>query len=153
MVGFATDKAKNIDVWERSCVVPPQAAVDGTSSIIASTIRTWDEQGGKLAARMKPNGSRSRGMEYIVATAAIRPQVESRVSGLIPDLLANPEQSWPRAVEAYEQMIAIASTALSPGFTTRAIERRNEIARTLPDFKPKRPPKPRKPKDRKGGEK
>jgi hypothetical protein len=152
IVGFATDKAKNIDVWERDCAVPPHTAVGANDSEIAERIRVWNEEGARMARRMKPTGSNSRGDEFVAATTAIRPHVESQVSAHITELLADADQVWPKAVGEYRRMTPVVAQSLAPGFTTRAVQRRNQIANALPDMTAKSAPKPRKPKAKKGGD-
>lgn len=152
IVGFATDKAKNIDVWERICEVPFCASAGADAPGIAGAIKIWNEQGAKIPFRMKPRNSNSRGVEFASATTAIRPHVESRVSANVTDLLTQPESAWPQAVDEYRRMMPVIAQSLAPGFTTRALQRRNQIASALPDMTAKPAPKP-KPKPKKGGDK
>lgn len=149
IVGFATDKAKNIDVWERTWFVQPPEPGHIKGLAPAEAIRLWNEEGTNLPARLRPKGRSSRGTEFIVATTAVRPQVESRVSSRI----AGPDYSWTAAVEEWRQLMAVAARSLAPGFTTQAVQRRNEIARAVPDMTSKPPAKPRRPGAKKGGDK
>lgn len=150
IVGFATDKAKNIDVWERICVLPADSAAESPDPAAAAKITTWNDESRKIPWRMKPRGSKSDGDEFVAALASIRPHVESRVSANIADLLAEPESAWPRAVDEYRRMLPVVAKSLAPGFTTRAVQRRNQIAGALPDMTAKPAPKP---KVKKGGDK
>jgi len=153
LVGFATDKAKNVDVWERVCELPPNPAAKQADSPAAARIATWDKEGKRLSRRITPKGSNTGGSEYIATIAAIRPHVEATVSSAIANLLARPEQSWPNAAGEYGPMMSAAAKSLSPGFTTRVLQRRNQIANALPDMAPRPAAKPHKPKAKKGGEK
>ena len=154
IVGFATDKAKNIDVWERICEVPFCAsAAESPGSAAAAKITTWNDESRRLPGRMKPRGSKSDGDEFVAALASIRPHVEAQVSANIADLLAEPESAWPRAVDEYHRMLPVVAGSLAPGFTTRAVQRRNQIAGALPDMTPRQEPEPRKPRAKKGADK
>ncbi len=153
LVGFATDKAKNIDAWERICVLPADAATKSPRPASATGISIWNDEGRKLPRRIRPKGSKSRGGELIAALAAIRPHIESLVSASVTDLLTQPESAWPKAVDEYRRMMPILAKLLAPGFTTRAVQRRNQIASALPDMTARPTPEPRKPKGKKGGDK
>jgi len=152
VVGFATDQAKNIDVWERICTLPPCAS--GQSSDPAGeAITIWNEQGRKIPWRMKPKNSESDGSQFVSAVASIRPHVEARVSSNLADLLSQPEKAWPKAVDEYRQILPAVAGSLAPGFTVKATRRRGEIARALPDMTPKAHAEPKKPKTKKGATK
>jgi hypothetical protein len=152
IVGFATDKAKNIDVWERTWAMPLRAAAGASDSGILGAIRVWNEEGAKLPLRMKPAGSKSRGVEFTAATTAVRPHIESRVSANVSDLLTQPDSAWPQAVDEYRRMMPVIAGSLAPGFTTRAVQRRNHIAIALPDMTAESAPNPRKAIAKKGGD-
>jgi hypothetical protein len=153
LVGFATDKAKNIDVWERICLLPSMAEAEAQLSKDAKTVSLWNDEGRNLPRRMKPKESKTHGVEYVAAVASIRPHVEARVSANIAGLLAEPDSAWPQAVDEYRRRLPAVASSLSPGFTTRALKRRNEIASALPDMTPRQEPEPRKPKAKKGADK
>lgn len=153
IVGFATDKAKNVDVWERICTLPPDSATESLRSATEARIGTWDKEGRSLPRRIKPKGCRSPGNEFTAAIAAIRPHVECRVSADVEDLLVNPETAWQRAAGEYRAMMSVTAKSLSPGFTTRALQRRIEIATTKPDMTPKPQKEATKPNRKKGGSK
>lgn len=150
IVGFATDKAKNIDVWERRCHIPLQTfEADALGRV--SCLERWQDGGASLPARMKRRGGISRGIEHVVAVTAIRPHVESLVSGRVTDLLADGDQGWARAVQEYQQMMRVVAKSLAPGCTTRALQRRHQIANTLPELTPREANKTRKPRGKKRG--
>jgi hypothetical protein len=151
IVGFATDKAKNIDVWERTCVMPDPGTANTQATGSAERLSIWQDEGGKLFVRLKPRRSKARGREFFVAVIAIRPHIESRVSANVTDLLTQPDSAWPKAVDEYRQMLPAIAKSLAPGFTTRAVQRQNQIAKALPDMTPRQASTPRDRKPKKGG--
>jgi CRISPR type I-E-associated protein CasA/Cse1 len=143
VVGFATDQAKNIDVWERNLAVPSTESTQGTA---ASLMQQWHREGGWLEKRI----ARSK-IAGAAAIAAVRPHVEGRVSARAGELMAGTDEAWDRAAAEYRPMMEAIARSLSPGFTTAAVQRRREIADVLPDMRP-RTESAKKPGRKKGGE-
>jgi hypothetical protein len=150
-VGFSTEKNdKYLETAERT-IVPFPPAQQGKESF--AFLPQWEKEGFSLARKMRPKGSKHDHDEIRSAVDSIRPHVESRVSANIADLLAEPESAWPRAIDEYRRLLPVIAKSLAPGFTSRAVRRRNEIAGALPDMTPRQEPEPRKPKAKKGGDK
>jgi len=141
VVGFATDQAKNIDVWERTITMPPGASIQETA---ASLILQWQKEGAglipSLVRNIKPPiekaGSRKH-VEIPPMVAAIRPHVENAVSAKAGDLIVGTGEAWEQAATEYRPMMEMIARSLSPGFTTAAVERRQKIAGAIPDMRPK----------------
>jgi CRISPR type I-E-associated protein CasA/Cse1 len=129
VVGFATDQAKNIDVWERTIAVPPGTSIH---NMAASLLRQWREKGSLLEKRI----GRSE-VEGAATIAAIRPHVEGRVSAKAGELIAGTDQAWQRAAQEYRPMMEVIAKSVSPGFTSEAVRRRQQIASVAPDMRPK----------------
>lgn len=144
IVGFATEKAKNIDVWERTCIMPHPGLADAQADGSVEKFSIWQDEGNKLFVRLKPKDSKKVRELDAVAVTAIRPHIESRVSAEVSDLLTQPNSAWPKAVDKYRQMLPTIAKSLAPGFTTRAVQRQNQISIALPDMT-------RKSKSKKGG--
>jgi len=143
IVGFATDQAKNIDVWERLIALTSSELSRDTAT---SMILQWQKQASQLGRRI--SGSKTEGT---AALAAVRPHVEGRVSGKVGDLLAGDANAWDRAAAEYRPMMDMIAQSLSPGFTTAAVQRRKEIANVLPDMRPQ-PEAAKKTGRKKGGD-
>ncbi|HOZ47510.1 MAG TPA: type I-E CRISPR-associated protein Cse1/CasA [Candidatus Hydrogenedentes bacterium] len=144
IVGFATDKAKNIDVWERSIDMPPGATV---SELASSLVELWDRECFQLGKRM------GRPKEANVAVAAsVRPHIEHAISARAGELLTADDQAWQDAAAEYQPMMGLVARALSPGFTSRALQRRRAIGAIAPDMRPRHEPE-KKSKRKKGGTK
>ncbi|MEI8183592.1 MAG: type I-E CRISPR-associated protein Cse1/CasA [Desulfomonile sp.] len=126
IVGFATDRAKNIDVWERTVEVPSSESVQETA---ISLLRHWHKEGGRLEKRI----GRSK-VERETTIAAIRPHIEDSVSAKAGELLAEGEDSWEQAAREYRTMMAVIARSLSPGFTTASVLRRQKIAYLMPNM-------------------
>jgi hypothetical protein len=142
VVGFATDNAKHIDVWERIIAVP-SSGCSGEAS--AAMIRQWQKEGSQLEKRL--GRSKTQGA---AAVAAIRPHVEARVSARADQLLAGGHDAWGQAAREYSPLMAAIAKSLSPGFTTAATQRRQQIAEVVPDMRAKTGPA-RKSTRKKGG--
>lgn len=146
-VGFATDQAKNIDVWEQTIELPSKESILET---LSSTIELWQREAWQIEKRI---GRITRSKVTSAATAtAIRPHVEHRVSAKTSRLLDYREEAWQQAAEEYRPLVGKISHSLSPGPTTAAVQRRKEIAYTVPNMRLKTE-EGKKPRKKKGGEK
>jgi hypothetical protein len=105
-----------------------------------SSISQWKDEGFKLPRdfhyRNESESSR-RHVEFASSIVSIRPHIESRVSTHVDELIAGGEDSWLRAAAEYHPMMERIAKSLSPGFTTAALERRKQIASSIPDMEPK----------------
>ncbi len=157
VLGFSSvQNDKYLEAWENRLTIHVSALADKGPNQPASYLELWTKEAMKCLAKAKPPEAKSssrKHVELLPALAAIRPHIESRVSANISDLLSHPEQAWPKAAGEYGPMMSAAAKSLSPGFTTRALQRRNQIANVRPDMTPRPAPKPRKPKAKKGGDK
>ena len=126
IVGFATDKAKNIDVWERKIELPP---MELNSESIQTLLNLWQKEGWRMGKRM----GRSK-VSGTATISSIRPHIEHKVSSRIDELLTGEEDTWKEASDEYRPMMESVSKSLSPGFTTKDVRRRQQIANTLPDM-------------------
>jgi len=129
IVGFATDQAKNIDVWERTIIIPPAASLSNASG---SLLEQWRKEGWLLEKRT--GRSKVEGPAFI---AVIRPHVEGKISGNAGELLAGGDAAWEQAANEYRPMMKLIAQSLSPGFTTEAVQRRQQMARLKPNMRPK----------------
>lgn len=144
VVGFATDQAKNIDVWERT--IEMQIPTQGQPAP-AFTILQWKKEGARLIPSLARKSQRSdkkrssrkdvKNIQIPPMIASIRPQVEDKVSARVGELLAGGDAAWERAALEYRPMMEMIAKSLSPGFTTAALKRRQEIATVLPDMRPR----------------
>lgn len=127
-VGFATNNANNVDVWERRWEIPQ---ANSTPENIEQ-FRSWEEAGNKLAYRIRVPERDDFG-ECTAAITSIRPHVETLVSAAIN------AGAMGDAGSAYSPALLAVSKSLSPGVTTGAVERRKRIAGIRPDLtaKPK----------------
>lgn len=131
MIGFATDQAKNIDVWERRCDVPSMRMSDCEAGVISDTIGAWNLLWARLAKRIDSRKSRKAGTRGVAAFAAVRPHVEHTVSLRIAGLLVDPERWSQQATDDSRSMILTASRSVLPDFTSQAVQRRREIVTDL----------------------
>ncbi len=143
IVGFATDQAKNIDVWERTVAMPLGSSIKEMAALL---LRQWAKQGASMERRI----GRSK-VEGSAIITAIRPHIEDIVSAQTPQLATGDDRAWQRAAEQYRPVMAVVAQSVSPGFTTAAVQRRRQVSNALPDMRVI-PKKVEKPKRKKGGD-
>ncbi len=132
VVGFATHQAKNIDVWERTIDIPASPAAPEKA---AGLVKNWRVQGWAMEKKVERiERSESEGAAVI---AAIRPQVEAKVSEKATELISGAEDAWEQASREYAPMMSAVAKSLSPGVTTAAVLRRRQIEYAKPDMRPK----------------
>jgi hypothetical protein len=110
----------------------------------------WRKEGWKLASKARPKGTTRKHLEIPPMLAAIRPDVEAKVSENVGELASGCGDAWDRAAREYTPMMAAVARSLSPGYTTAALRRRRVIANLKPDMRP-RTPAGGKAKRKKGG--
>jgi len=130
VVGFATNKAKNIDVWECTIDIPPTTSVQEVAPALA---RKWQLEGRVLEEEIK-KVTRSKGKGAAII-AALRPTVESSVSEKVGELISQDSDAWEQATHDYSPMMAAVARSLSPGYTIAALQRRRQIANVKPDMR------------------
>ncbi|MBN1294520.1 MAG: type I-E CRISPR-associated protein Cse1/CasA, partial [Candidatus Latescibacteria bacterium] len=130
VVGFATDKAKNIDVWERIIYMPLKESIQNLSD---NQIYQWWKEGGKIDRKIAKI-VRSR-KESTAIISMIRPQIENNVSVKLEKLITSTESEWEKASVEYRPMMSAVAKSLSPGFTTEALQRRQQIAFITPNMR------------------
>jgi hypothetical protein len=150
VVGFATvQNDKYLEAME--CLMPHPASSHPVESL--ARLRQWQKEGSDLVRRAGPPKKASRKhVEVRPMIAAIRPHVEGRVSAKAGELIAGTDEAWDRAAAEYRPMMDAIARSLSPGFTVAAVQRRREIAKMLPDMRP-RTEAGRRPGRKKGGDK
>lgn len=129
IVGFATDQAKNIDVWERVVDLPSTISPEEPD---ASFLRLWQKEGRRMEKRLGRSDSAATAV-----VAAIRPHVEHMVSGRVGELTGGAKEAWDQAAAQYGPMMKVIAGALSPGVTTTALQCRKQIASTRPNMQPR----------------
>jgi len=128
VVGFATNKAKNIDVWERVFELPAGSRIPDTAK---AALERWHSEGRRLEGRL----SRAKCVGAAVS-ASVRPTLETEVSSRTVDLLTDSENAWESAAMGYRPMMQAVARSLSPGSTVEAVVRRRQIGWTIPDVRP-----------------
>lgn len=126
VVGFATDQAKNIDVWERTVSFPPMSSV---SAIAVSDLKQWSSACRLLEGR---TGRNAEVLPWQSAIATIRPHIEETVSAKANGLLRAQGFAWADAASQYLELMPIVAGSLAPGFTTGAVKKRRQIFSTSP---------------------
>lgn len=144
VVGFATvqnDKYLEASEW----LIPPVNLSQQDQQQIASLER-WQRETGNLARsihRKMPASSRKH-LNIRPVLDAVRPDVETRVLRRATQDLLVGNDGADRAAREYASMMSAVATSLSPGFTTRALQRRNSIAQIVPNMSARPTVKPRR---------
>lgn len=115
-------------------------------------IEIWQKEGSNLVRKSRSKLSSRKHIDIAPLVAAIRPQVEGRVSAKAGELIAGGEEAWEQAACEYSPMMAAIARSLSPGYTTAALKRRKEITNAKPNLRPHTKAST-KPGDKKGGDK
>jgi hypothetical protein len=137
VVGFATvqnDKYLEAMEWLLPLRVPSAPAE------AAATFDRWQKEGSGIVrrvARAFRDASSRKHVEVPPAFAAVRPDVEARVSAQAGELIEGPDEAWTRAAAGYHPMMEAIARSLSPGFTVAAVERRSGIGKVAPDVTPR----------------
>lgn len=131
IIGFSTNKADNIDIWERMVTIKDR------SSINDELIDQWKiKSSDKLfSSRLfaADVGISHRHFTAAVSTlASMRPHVEHEVSGHIDELLAGGPRAWQEAAKTWNLMLDAAAGSLSPGYTAAALEKQQRIREARP---------------------
>jgi CRISPR type I-E-associated protein CasA/Cse1 len=126
IVGFATDNAKNVDVWERVVTMP--LGEDRTPFV-----EQWRKENKRLESRVSRSKSLSTAM-----IVSVRPHVEYAVSTRAAELFTADDAAWQKVAKEYNPMMTVIAKSLSPGFMTDAVQRRRHIASLIPDMQIKK---------------
>ncbi|MBC8204265.1 MAG: type I-E CRISPR-associated protein Cse1/CasA [FCB group bacterium] len=128
--GFATKDARFVDIWEHIITLK---FVVSAQQVILSYIDHWKCESNQLAKRISKTKNEIQAANTTVSS--IRPHIENIVSAKVGELLAGGDEAWQKTLEEYRPMMEIIAKSLSPGFTTASVERRKQIADTIPDMK------------------
>ena len=145
VVAFATDKAKYVDVWERT-LTNATGDVDGETA--HAKIKQWKDGAFKME---KGNIWRGDTTGQSMVTS-IRPHVESIVTEKAPDLLACDEEAWVEAAGDFRPYMAAVAKTVAPGQTVAAVERRRILTGIRPHMEAKPAGNSRKGTSKKKGE-
>jgi CRISPR-associated protein Cse1 family len=135
VVGFATvQNDKYLEAME--CEIPFQHKLDaGQVQANVEKIERWLEEGWKLARKAKPREASRKHLEIPPMVSAVRPQAEARVSAKMGELISANGEAWEQAAGEYSPMMDAIAKSLSPGFTTVALRRQNQIAGVKPNMR------------------
>ena len=121
---FATNKALGVDTWEWD-LRSPKDVTDMAKAHEA--LRAWSQHGRSLARSI------ARGRTLGSATVSqVRPHIEHLVSQRTRDLLKPDYAAWEQAAEEYAPFMGAIASAISPGPTATATERRRRLVAIRP---------------------
>jgi len=141
IVGFSTvQNDKYLEAMER--LIPfPCSPVEIQESV--EKVERWQKEGSNLARKLQPPDEKKSSRKHVEIPPmifAIRPHVEGRVSAKVGELIAGTDEAWEQAAAEYRPMMKMIARSLSPGFTTAALQRRQQIAHVMPDMRSKAQP-------------
>lgn len=153
LVGFASvQNDKYLEAWE--AILPYHSSVSELTQGIELGKR-WLTVGSGFTKKVLPKvgvPSRQKHREITSLIAAIRPEIESRVSSRLFDFMTGSDEAWQRAADEYRPMMDAVAVSLSPGFTSSAVQLRQHIAGVKPEFSQAPQKKPRTKPTKKGKE-
>jgi hypothetical protein len=136
VVGFSTvQNDKYLDAME---YVTPWPCEVAQSYERAANLKRWQQQCSSLGRKLRPRQARKSARKYVEIPpmlAAVRADIETRVSVIGAESVCADDEAWQRAATEYGPMMAIIAKSLSPGFTSAAVRRRQEICRAKPDMR------------------
>ena len=153
VIGFSTvQNDKYLEAMER--LLPCSCSPDRLQESI-DRIERWQKEGSRLARKLQPPNEKKFSRKHVeipAILAAVRPDVEGRVSARAGELIAGTEEEWEKATEEYRPMMGAIGRSLCPGFAAATVQRRRQIARAAPDMRTK-PKEAQKPNPKKEGDK
>lgn len=141
VVGFATvQNDKYLEAIEHTFPLP---GTPDQAEALVKLVEQWRSETSSLVRKALPlhkkRGSQKH-PELHASIAAIRPHVEGSVSAAMGNLIKGDVSAWKGAALQYHPMLEAVAQSLSPGFTTAAIQRRDQISRALLDMANKKAP-------------
>ncbi len=131
LVGFATDKAKFVDIWERTISIPDP----GQSQDSIEVLHKWGEAISKTAIykyHLKSKVKKDR-LERLKTSLQndLLPDAEARFATLLPDVLAG-RVGWEKASGEYSRCCQIAARVLVSGIGSQQLRDRMYIRLSVP---------------------
>lgn len=139
-VGFSSvQNDKYLEAWEVRLALPANVLLgeDGPAFVVHE-LEQWRKEGSRLVRKIRAPNEKAGSRQYkevLSCVAAIRPHVEGRVSARLGMLFDRGAATWERAAAEYRPMMITLANSLSPGFTTATIQRRRQIAGTMPNMR------------------
>ncbi len=130
IVGFASDQAKHIDIWERILKIPK---LDNSENN-AQFQKEWDEAIKKIPNLIK-NSKRKKNLNEQIIIRIIRPHIEKQISSNLSSIIDGTIQPWDFASSEFKKVMPILAKSLTPGFLSADIDKQTKIASFVPIFK------------------
>lgn len=124
LVGFTSDKAKYVDVWERT--------INLSHGLSSNPIEQWRKESDKLEKRI----GRAK-LEGRSSISSVRPHIEDHVSSNVNEFLINGTSAWEQAAKKYRPMMQFIARSLYPGISLASVRMRRDVANMRPDMEPK----------------
>jgi hypothetical protein len=143
VVGFASDQAKHIDIWERTLTISNIAQNESQ----AVFLKKWDEAVKKIPSLIR-DFRRKTNLNERSIVRGIRPHIENEISSNLIPIIDGKIQPWEFACTEYNKLMPSVASSLSPGFTCIQMKKRNAISETIPTLELKKDKKSKKIKER-----
>jgi hypothetical protein len=137
IVAFSTvQNDKYIEAIEREIPFPDTLDAAKVQESL-EYIERWQKECWKLTRKATPKEASRKHVEIPPLVDAIRPHVEARVSEKGGELISAGRGAWEEAAREYSPMMATIAKSLSPGVTTAALLRRQQLGYVKPDMREK----------------
>jgi hypothetical protein len=124
LVGFATDKAKYVDIWEKTISINPNSINTETMDVLSS----WD-----IAIKNTMKHSSLNRFKSIKKSlmSDLGPQTEAIFSRQLAHSLMDSGLTWEKLARANKLTTRVISRALIPGISSRATKERSSIRASI----------------------
>lgn len=125
LLGFSTNQAKYIDVWEHDLELP----ASGLHEESLARMSNWSRSLLRARKRKKNNDS---SFKEIPTFADVIPHAESALADRAGDLAGNSEYGWEQAAKNFAPLFRAAARALYPEISVKSQNERNRLALRTP---------------------
>ena len=126
LVGFTTNQAKYIDVWEHTVDLP----FSGIREESLIRMSNWSKSLIRARRRKKPNASKPRD---IPTFADIIPHVESGLAERAGELAGACEFGWDNTEQSFGPLFSVSARSLYPDTTVKALIERKRLSNRTPN--------------------
>lgn len=136
-VGFATTQNdKYMEAWEYSLPFPsPENRIQETIEKIKSWQKKVTGKSGaanRLKQKISKKAPTRNYSEILSMLSSVRPHIEAKAFSKVSELLTGNHEAWKDAEKKYGKMMEVITKSLSPGTSTAAVKRREDITYMVP---------------------
>ncbi|MCB5295253.1 MAG: type I-E CRISPR-associated protein Cse1/CasA [Candidatus Cloacimonadaceae bacterium] len=132
LVGFASDKAKFVDIWEKSIRIPD---ID-LANLELTALEEWNHSINSCAANTYLGKIKTKGKDRLrvlkdAVSNDLLPDAETKAGRYIPQILGD-DSVWDQVSNQYSVWVNNSARVLTAGLDTRHLRDRKDIERFMP---------------------